>query len=593
MFDDPNAVEEDLQRTQEDQVQTQPLTQEGDAEPTDKFFGYLNPCSQALARVELFKDQPEVCIGRSPTNKVVFPGFKISNFHAIIRWNGIYGPTSVVTIEDNSSNGTFINGEKIGKGQNRILRDGCEVAFGVPVASKEHGGIYDYRFIFRDFVSTVIRREIYKYYDLSVELGKGSFATVYKALHMATSDWVAVKVIHETKRQPTPTSGSNPGNTREIKIMEHLAHPNICRQADRFLSFTLTNSACRLREVFWNTNGSIDLVLELVEGGDLLDFILDHNGLSEGMAKHITYQLCQALSYIHGKGITHRDLKPENVLLTDNNPPIVKVADFGLAKIVDSMTMLKTMCGTPSYLAPEVVTQQNNSGYDSLVDSWSVGVILFSMLTNTNPFIETSVEDLKTRIASRHIDWTQLEMLKYQDSQGGYYGLSDEVQDFIHRLLDFDPRQRMKLGDALGHVWFKNFVFVYPEIDYPRIASGSGTLSEDAEGRLTPPSSTPPGLTLHKKGALQRRSEVLQQAAEAGRAPVEPSWEMVTYAQSQEQAQPQPQAQEEEEMTPSQEELYGPVSDAPPTPKAAATNGKGARKRVHAELTPLPEEGTE
>jgi serine/threonine/tyrosine protein kinase RAD53 len=84
------------------------------------------------------------------------------------------------------------------------------------------------------------------------------------------------------------------------------------------------------------------------------------------------------------------------------------------------------MCGTPSYLAPEVVTQQNSSGYDSLVDSWSVGVILFSMLTNTTPFIESSIEDLRTRIASRDIDWGQL---------GALYGLSDEGNEFTFTTI--------------------------------------------------------------------------------------------------------------------------------------------------------------
>ncbi|KAJ7157038.1 kinase-like domain-containing protein [Mycena crocata] len=118
---------------------------------------------------------------------------------------------------------------------------------------------------------------------------------------------------------------------------------------------------CLLYEVFWDANSSMDLVIELVEGGDLPDFTLKHNGLSEKMAKHLTFQPCQTLSYIHSRGNTHRDLKPENM-------------------IIDSPTMLKTMCGNPSYLAHKVITQQNNSGYDSaLVDSWSVGVIILSM----------------------------------------------------------------------------------------------------------------------------------------------------------------------------------------------------------------------
>lgn len=82
-------------------------------------------------------------------------------------------------------------------------------------------------------------------------------------------------------------------------------------------------------------------MLELIEGGDLLDYILKKEGLDEEYAQYITYQLCDALAYIHGQGVAHRDLKPENVLLTKDDPPVVKVADFGLAKYIDSLTMLK------------------------------------------------------------------------------------------------------------------------------------------------------------------------------------------------------------------------------------------------------------
>lgn len=110
-----------------------------------------------------------------------------------------------------------------------------------------------------------------------------------------------------------------------------------------------------------------------------------------------------SLQYIHSQGIAHRDLKPENVLLTLDEPPQVKVADFGLAKAIDSLTMLRvgcslslgtnhqftkcpqTMCGTPSYLAPEVVQQNGNEGYQQVVDSWSVGVIVFSMFVSSAP----------------------------------------------------------------------------------------------------------------------------------------------------------------------------------------------------------------
>ncbi|KAJ7680971.1 kinase-like domain-containing protein [Mycena polygramma] len=654
-MDDDVAIQE-LQATQEDEVEagsTQPLSQEDD-DFEQQLWGYLNPClSQRIQRVNLFRSAQEYTLGRNNENMVIFPGFKISNYHAVLTWNGLDNAGAVIQIADTSSNGTYINGEKIGKGQQRLLKDGNEIAFGSPHKSLEEGGIYDYRFIFRDLVSGVVKRALYNSYDISTELGKGSFATVYKALHRRSGEWVAVKVIHETKRHtPTNTASDIARNnqSREITIMEDLHHPSICQ----------------LREVFWNANGSIDLVLELVEGGDLLDFILTNGGLSEAMSKHITFQLCQALAYIHQKGITHRDLKPENVLLTKDNPPIVKVADFGLAKVVSSITMLRTMCGTPSYLAPEVVTQQNSSGYDSLVDSWSVGVIEFSMLTNTTPFIESSVADLRARIASRNIDWSQLEQLS----------LTEEAIDFIRLLLEFSPRERMTMADALQHPWLINYIFAYPDIAYPDIigvpsftsthalarantngedvsmrtadglsfteaeavsqgfehlqlnGSSNGALltptnangtaemapppldtngnNQEAggEGRQTPPSNTPPGLTLHKKGGLQRRSEVIAHAAETGRALVEPSWEMVSFMNSQ----GQPQEEQEGELTESQkreeEELYGAAASTtngnPPTQQTSASasgsgsgssgSGKGPNKRVHSELTPLPEE---
>ncbi|KAJ7760920.1 kinase-like domain-containing protein [Mycena metata] len=542
-----DEADEDLQQTQESTQETEDAPRQTQ-ENTAHLWGFLTPClSQSLVRRDLLKDEAEVKVGRNDSNAFVLPGYKISNFHAVIKWNGLENAESIVTIDDLSSNGTFINGEKIGRGQRRLLKDGNEVAFGAPSTSRENNGLFDYRYIFRDLVSHVPKRPVYQAYDLSVELGKGSFATVYKALHIASGEWVAVKVIRETKR----TGGSNSANaqSREISVMEELKHPNICM----------------LREVFWNPNGSIDLVLELITGGDLLDFILTRNGLDEPTAKHITYQLCQALAYIHGKGIAHRDLKPENVLLTSDTPPIVKVADFGLAKIVDSMTMLKTMCGTPSYLAPEVVTQTaGRAGYDSLVDSWSVGVILFSMLTNTTPFIDPSHEDLKVRIAERTIDWSQLE--------GEGMGLSAEVIDFIRNLLEFDPRRRMRLSSALSHPWLDGYAdSVSQGIEHLRLNGSIPAVPPHTDtdttapndGSKTPPSSsTPPGLmSLNRsggrgRGVLQRRSEVIQHAVETGRPLVEPSWEMVSYATS-----------------------------------GSGTNGKGPNKRVRAELTPLTEDG--
>ncbi|KAF8161058.1 kinase-like domain-containing protein [Crassisporium funariophilum] len=544
-----DSQESEHQQTQSTQQASQPPNVSVDAH----LWGYLQPCSASLTRIDFWKIHPRYTIGRNTElNQVILPGFKVSNQHCVIVWDGAESSSSTAVVHDLSSNGTFINGERIGKGATRIVREGNEIAFGTSVPQPQNGGLEDYRFIYRHTAGGPPTEGLYAFYDLSTELGKGSFATVRKAISRSSGQWYAVKMIQESKnvRQNGENGRTSRNNTfaREISIMEKLKHPNICE----------------LVEVFFQENNDINLVLELVEGGDLLEYILKNNGLCEVDAKHITYQMCDALAYIHSLGVAHRDLKPENVLLTRDNPPIVKVADFGLAKVVDSLTMLRTMCGTPSYLAPEVVKQENRDGYDNLVDSWSVGVIVFSMLTNSGPFIEDENQrDICIRILGRTVDWNTLLNC----------GVGDEAISFIRNLLRDDPRQRMSLTKARGHPWLLSYTPVYnlPLPGVPKPSSnppattaqgqsagaghGSPFISDIAQAGSSRGARTAP---------LQRRSQVLSQAAESGSSLPEPSWEMIAYAASQEQ-------------------------------EKAATNpaNKGPNKRVHAQLTPLPEEAVD
>lgn len=397
---------------------------------TESLWGYLQPCSADLFRLEFNHLQKTYTIGRNDKNLYVLPGVKVSNEHCKISWLD-----NSVVIEDLSSNGTFINGHKIGRGNKRVLVDGNEVAFGTPVAQPltSHE---DYRYIYRH-TADLHTGGLYAEYDLSHELGRGAFATVVKGMSRATGEWVAVKMIHANKNQnEIERATQNAMFAREINIMQTLKHPNICE----------------MKNVFFQTNGDINLVLELVEGGDLLEYILEREGVAEPEAKHITYQLCDALSYIHSKGILHRDLKPENILLTRDNPPQVKVADFGLAKLVNNLTIAKTMCGTPSYLAPEVVLQVNQEGYDNLVDSWSVGTIVFAMLTNVAPFNEDRTQqDIRIRIANRTIEWSALEERD----------LSFNAKDFVFALMQTDPRRRMTMTNSLHHDWLRSYVQPY------------------------------------------------------------------------------------------------------------------------------------
>jgi len=256
---------------------------------------------------------------------------------------------------------TQINGARISKGQSRILRDGNEIAFGSPM--QQQNSLEDYRYIYRHLAPFELTG-IHAHYDMAHELGRGTFATVMKAMSRTTAEWWAVKIIHSQKLRGANAAAINNNDNnnnnnaagrqnsghlqnlgREISILEKLNHPNICRLRETFVPEDGGHDFCEFYSLFVsifffekNLNWVlfVDLVLELVEGGDLLDFILSRNGLSEPMSQHITSQICSALSvrkpqpsygilgsilmlldthtriqYIHEKGITHRDLKPE------------------------------------------------------------------------------------------------------------------------------------------------------------------------------------------------------------------------------------------------------------------------------------------
>ncbi|EIW83744.1 kinase-like protein [Coniophora puteana RWD-64-598 SS2] len=380
-------------------------------------WGMLKPCCSALKTIKFYEAQPVVHIGRNPiTNSVVFLATKISNEHCKFKWNGKRDATSHVEVTDTSANGTWINGKKIGKGGIGILKEGNEIAFGENPIRRTSPPQEDYRYIFRHMASEPAKGSLHASYSIGHELGRGTFATVMKCLSRTTSEWFAVKIIHSQAHKMATLFA------REISILETLQHRNICQ----------------LKQVFFAEG----LVLELVEGGDLLDYIDSRGSLHEPMAQHFTFQLAEALSYIHEKGIVHRDLKLENILLTTDNPPVIKIADFGLANVINRLTLLKTMCGTPSYIAPEVVSREKNRGYDHLVDSWSVGVIIFMMLTAQSPFVEDEmITDVRTRILKRSIDWDVLE--------SGHTIANHLVQN----LLQYFPADRMPLSDVQKHPW--------------------------------------------------------------------------------------------------------------------------------------------
>merc|ERR1719181_726958 len=184
------------------------------------------------------------------------------------------------------------------------------------------------------------------------------------------------------------------------------------------------------------------LVMELVTGGELFDRIVARGNYTEKDAASLMATLCDALAYLHEQAIVHRDLKPENLLYSSpDDDAIIKVADFGLARMVSGKDMMKTACGTPGYVAPEVL---KNQGYDSgAVDIWSVGVILYILLCGFPPFYEEELPAL----------FDQILHARYDFPTPWWDNISKEAKDLVTKLLELDPKTRLTATQVKAHVW--------------------------------------------------------------------------------------------------------------------------------------------
>jgi len=183
--------------------------------------------------------------------------------------------------------------------------------------------------------------------------------------------------------------------------------------------------------------------MELVTGGELFDRIVEKGSYSEEDAKELVRKIVSAVEYLHSKGIAHRDLKPENLLVKSlENDTEVKIADFGLSKIIDQEKMMQTACGTPGYVAPEVLQAE---GYGEEVDMWSIGVITYILLCGFPPFYSESVPEVFEQIMKAEYDYPA----EYWDD------ISDDAKDFINHLLVVDVKKRLTAKKALEHAWLK------------------------------------------------------------------------------------------------------------------------------------------
>jgi len=170
---------------------------------------------------------------------------------------------------------------------------------------------------------------------------------------------------------------------------------------------------------------------------------VDLGSYTEKDASVLVYKMVSAIAYLHNLGIVHRDLKPENLLLkNDVELTEVKLADFGLSKMMSQKVMMQTACGTPGYVAPEVLQAK---GYDKEVDMWSIGVITYILLCGFPPFYNEKIQELFEQIMKAQFDFPE----DYWED------ISDDAKDFISKILVVDPKKRLTSAQALDHPWLK------------------------------------------------------------------------------------------------------------------------------------------
>lgn len=211
-------------------------------------------------------------------------------------------------------------------------------------------------------------------YSLHETLGTGAFSEVKVGIDKTNGQKYAIKIVDRSK-----CKGKEDMIETEVKILKMIRHENIVQLYDMY-----------------EFDHKIYLVMELVTGGELFDEIMKRGTFSERDAAAIVQKILLAVKYLHQVGIVHRDLKPENLLLSDNGTsPVIKISDFGLSKIFSESEMMKTACGTPGYVAPEVLRKR---GYGPQVDLWSLGVITYILLSGYPPFFDSSNTELFKKI---------------------------------------------------------------------------------------------------------------------------------------------------------------------------------------------------
>uniref|UniRef100_A0A674IVY8 non-specific serine/threonine protein kinase n=1 Tax=Terrapene triunguis TaxID=2587831 RepID=A0A674IVY8_9SAUR len=253
----------------------------------------------------------------------------------------------------------------------------------------------------------------------------GQFAIVKKCREKSTGVEYAAKFIKKRQSRASRRGVRREEIEREVNILQQILHANIIK----------------LHDVYENRTDVV-LILELVSGGELFDFLAQKESLSEEEATRFIKEILDGVNYLHAKKIAHFDLKPENIMLLDKNIPIphIKVIDFGLAHKIEDGVEFKNIFGTPEFVAPEIV---NYEPLGLAADMWSIGVITYILLSGASPFLGETKQETLANITA----------VNYEFDEEFFSHTSDLAKDFIRKLLVKDTRKRLTIQEALTHPW--------------------------------------------------------------------------------------------------------------------------------------------
>lgn len=333
-----------------------------------------------------------------------------------------------IYLQDISGRGTYVNSEIVKRNEIRLLLDNDQISpykqgpsWSFRTTRMKHHSSFEDRFL------------------TGRTLGRGHFAEVHEVTERATGQKFAAKILRKSMIANDETF------LQEIGLLMACTHSLI---------------TC-IRDVF-ETETQLYLILELAAGGELFDRIIQKGRFSEDETRTIFRQLFAALAYLHSHSIVHRDIKPENILLTSAEGLEIRLADFGLAKIIGNRSATSTLAGTPSYIPPEMLgTPQTGRSlsYSNKVDSWSAGVVLYICLCGFPPFSqELAPPPLKTQIREG----------RYQFQRPYWDSISDSAIDLVQHLLTVDPQLRISITQAMQHPFMQSISKPLDSIEFGR-----------------------------------------------------------------------------------------------------------------------------